>query len=303
MLDSQRIIYGTPVKENPEEVANCYHALQSLFTEKQGKLNHEEIQLFSQFLGEIKEEYQLSDNTIPKKSPKASRSDGEKKFEQAQIKALSHQIMNFYTSYFQSPELNRWKVKEQRNSSALNISGTYEILNIPEKYEATNHNKVTQTIIGHEIEQHLFHWVNNNKPLGTGFTSGKYDFISEGVAKLNEDLVSGKLSKLEDLPLLKEGASIGLIGVFICERLPFDDAVKILKSYFKMKGNEDAEAEKKAITTVQRRKRFVAKNLPGSSIKDTLYQRGKNRVIDYLLEEGTLQGAIERYKNLNILKV
>ncbi len=211
--------------------------------------------------------------------------------------------MNFYKSYFQSSELNRWKVVEQENTSALNVSGTDEALNIPENYEATDHNKITKTIIGHEIEQHLFHWVNSNKTLGTGFTSGKYDFISEGIAKLNEDLASGKLSKLEDLPLLKEGASIGLIGVFVSERLAFDDAVKILKCYFKMKGKEDAEAEKKAITAVQRKKRFVAKNLPGSSIKDTLYQRGKNWIIDYLLEEGTLESAVERYKNLNILKV
>lgn len=98
--------------------------------------------------------------------------------------------MDFYKSYFQSPELNRWKVVEQENTSALNISGTNEVLNIPENYEATDNNKITQTIIGHEIEQHLFHWVNNNKLLGTGFTSRKYNFITEGLAKLNEDIAS-----------------------------------------------------------------------------------------------------------------
>lgn len=71
MLDSQRIIYGNPVKEKPEEVANCYHALQTLFTEKQEKLNPEEVQIFSQFLRDVKEEYQLADNKISKESPKA----------------------------------------------------------------------------------------------------------------------------------------------------------------------------------------------------------------------------------------
>jgi hypothetical protein len=54
---------------------------------------------------------------------------------------------------------------------------------------------------------------------------------------------------------------------------------------------------------VKRRKRFVPYNIPGSSIKDALYQRGKDRVKKYLTENDSLEIALERYKNLNIFKL
>lgn len=190
VLHLQQKIYGNHVSETPTERDACRRQLNKLFEQKKEKLNPEEIQLFASFLHQITIKYGNLADEVPFITPKVKVLEGEKTIDSQQMRQLSHQIMDFYKNYFQSAELSRWQVKEQKHTSALNISGTDEVLNIPEHYERTNHNKITQVIIGHEIEQHLLHWVNSNKLTGTGFTSGKYDFISEGVAKLNEDIAN-----------------------------------------------------------------------------------------------------------------
>jgi hypothetical protein len=95
-----------------------------------------------------------------------------------------------------------------------------------------------------------------------------------------------------------------MIGVFICENYNYTDAVQLLQIYKKLTSPKISEEASKnfAINTVKRRKRFVSYTLPGSSTKDTLYQRGKNWVIDYLTADNSLETAIKRYKELNTFK-
>ncbi len=77
-----------------------------------------------------------------------------------------------------------------------------------------------------------------------------------------------------------------------------------MEIYYKMQGIQDPIIRKDAASKyLQRKKRFVARDLPGASIKDTLYSRGKNRVIDYLLEASSREESMQRYGDLNILKI
>ncbi|MDR0650928.1 MAG: hypothetical protein LBG59_06080 [Candidatus Peribacteria bacterium] len=57
---------------------------------------------------------------------------------------------------------------------------------------------------------------------------------------------------------------------------------------------------------MRRIKRFISHELPGASLKDTSYSRGKNRVIDYLTDYGkdtTPETIMQRYRNLYIGKL
>ncbi|HMT27135.1 MAG TPA: hypothetical protein PKD96_02415, partial [Candidatus Absconditabacterales bacterium] len=51
---------------------------------------------------------------------------------------------------------------------------------------------------------------------------------------------------------------------------------------------------------VDRRKRFVADNLPGASIKDAVYYRGQKKVIELLIQGGTLEEAVKQFESMNM---
>jgi hypothetical protein len=144
--------------------------------------------------------------------------------------------------------------------------------------------------------------------LGKGFTTGSYDFIAEGLAMINEDISTGKINSLEDLKNDKGGPTRGIISVFIAENTTYQESLPLFEVYKKFEDLEDQkestskEIKDFAITRATRAKRFVPYDRPGASVKDTLYQRGKNRVIDYLTEDNSLQSAIEKYKELNTFK-
>ncbi|MFZ2151220.1 MAG: hypothetical protein WAZ12_02545 [Candidatus Absconditicoccaceae bacterium] len=307
VLDLQKKVYGERVSDNPKEVKDTLDKLHILFEKNKGKLDEEEVNIFNNFLSRSDKDFSFS-YIIKEKEQTEAKKDlvlEEKNIDKSKLKKISQDIVNFYKNHFgeENTDLGKWNIIEQSGISSLNISGMKEEFRIPEDYENVDRKKITQTVASHEIEQHLLGWDNNNRVLGKGFTSGGYDFISEGVAKINEDISLGKVNSIEDLIKLKEGVSIGIIGVFVCENYSYEDAVKILTIYNKLSSKDDEEkCKKKAIDIVKRRKRFVPYNMPGSSIKDTLYQRGKNRVIDYLTEDSNLETAIKKYKDLNTFK-
>lgn len=300
----QSKIYWERVSDNKDEVAGVLNKLHKLFNNNKEKLSEEYWNVFENFLWDCDKKYgfhYVKQNTVTKKTEDKGTIEEKKDIDPEKLKKISKHVINFYKNYYQN--LEDWNVIKQTKAEALNVSWMREEFWIPAKYENVGDEKVTKVVIPHEIEQHLLQWDNTNRILGKGFSCGWYDFISEWVAKINEDIASGKVNSLKDLKWLKEWASIWLISVFICENYNYDDAVKILTAYYRLSSNDDyKKCRKKAETNVRRRKRFVPYDRPWASVKDTLYQRWKNRVIDYLTEDNSLQEAIERYKELNTFK-
>lgn len=175
----QRIIYGKPASEDPEEVGDTFEVLQSLFEKKSNILSDKERQEFSDFLSLFSEilNPQKRDKKTP--VPQATVAQGEKTIDRDTFKSITVKILGFYKSYFNSDEIQKWKIQDKQGGGSLNINGVDRVLNIPQKYATTNHNKLTQTVIGHEIEQHLLQRVNSNSLAGTGFSASGYDFIAE----------------------------------------------------------------------------------------------------------------------------
>lgn len=307
VLDLQKKVYWERVSDNPKEVKDTLEKLHMLFEKNKWKLNEEEVNIFNSFLSGSDKDFSFS-YTIKEGGQTEAKKDlvlEEKNIDRSKLKKIAQDIVNFYKNHFgeKNTNLGKWNIIEQSGISSLNISWMKEEFRIPEDYENVDRKKITQTVASHEIEQHLLWWDNNNRILWKWFTGWWYDFISEWVAKINEDIALGKVNSIEDLKKLKEGISIWIIWVFVCENYNYEDAVKILTIYNRLSSKDDEEkCKKKAIDIVKRRKRFVPYNMPWSSIKDTLYQRWKNRVIDYLTEDGSLETAIKRYKDLNTFK-
>jgi hypothetical protein len=307
VLNLQKEIYWEPVSENKEETDDILEKLHNVFEKNQQKLDDDEKNIFWTFLNESNSKFNFKYNkkVTEEKKEIEEKWNEIKNINKAKIKTISNGIIDFYKSHFweENTTLKDWNIREQNWIDSLNVSGIYQELRIPENYEDVWEKKITQTVISHEIEQHLLWWDSNNRFLWKGFTSWRYDFISEWLAKINEDIASWKINSFEDLKNLKEKPTIWIIWVFICENYNYENAVKIITIYNKLTSKDDNEkCKKKAIDIVKRRKRFVPYNLPWSSIKDTLYQRGKDRVKKYLTEDNSLEIALEKYKNLNIFK-
>ena len=306
VADLQAKIYWERVSDNNHEVNGVLNNLHALFNKNKDKLDEKYQKIFQDFLENSDKNhwFEYKEKEVIKKVSGKKGTTPEKNIDPQKMKAISESVLNFYKTYFEEhSDLKDWKVVEQKWADALNISWPREELWIPSKYDNVDNDKITQVVIAHEIEQHLLQWDNTNRILWRWFSCGKYDWISEGVAKINEDIASGKVNSIEDLKWLKDEASIWTISVFICENYNYDDAVKILTAYYKLSSNDsDESCIDKAKQNVKRRKRFVPYNMPWSSIKDTLYQRWKNRVIDYLTEDDILENAIKRYKDLNTFK-
>ena len=166
----QRIIYGKPASEDPEEVGDTFEVLQSLFEKKSNILSDKERQEFSDFLTLFSET--LAPQKRDKKvSPQAAVVQGVETIDRDTFKSITVKILDFYKSYFNSDEIKKWQVQDKQGAGSLNINGVDRVLNVPQKYATTNHNKLTQTVIGHEIEQHLLQRVNSNPIAGTGFSA------------------------------------------------------------------------------------------------------------------------------------
>lgn len=308
VLDLQKIIYGEKVSENPKEVKDIMSKLHELFIKESNKLTDKETDFFKDFLDKSDMQFWFSYVFKDEEKESVNKKDWEieiKNIDKLKLKNISKNIVSFYKNHFekQNTDLKNRNIVEQSGIDSINISWMKEEFRIPEKYADVSSKKITQVVASHEIEQHILSWDNNNRILWKGFTTWRFDFITEGVAKINEDIALGKVNSIEDLKKLKEGVSIWIIWVFVCENYNYEDAVKILTIYNRLSSKDDEEkCKKKAIDIVKRRKRFVPYNMPWSSIKDTLYQRWKNRVIDYLTEDGSLETAIKRYKDLNTFK-
>lgn len=300
-------IYGERVSENKQEVTAVLSKMNAVFDKGKWNISTEEQQIFQKFLHTSATNFWY--DFIPTSSritlKTTNNTSSREHIDKEKLKKISQDIINFYKQYSNNNSLQNWEAVLDQGTDSINVSGINEQLRIPEWYANVNSQKVTQTIAGHEIEQHLLQWNVNNKVLGKWFSSGWYDFISEGMAKINEDISTGKINSLEDLKNNKEDVSLWIIGVFVCENYDFEDAVQLLTIYKKLITPEvsDEVAKEFAQKIVIRRKRFVSYSLPGSSPKDTLYQRGKNRVIDYLTEDWSLENAIKKYKDLNTFKL
>lgn len=307
VADLQSKIYWKRVSDEKNEVNGVLNNLHTLFNENKDKLKEEYRDIFQDFLDNSDEKYwfkykkkEIEENVCDVKS-----TPQEKYIDPKKMEAISKSVLNFYKNYFweEHSDLKDWKVVEQDWVDSINISWMREELWIPSNYDNVDNDKITQVIIAHEIEQHLLQWVNTNRILGKWFSCGRYDWISEWVARINEDIASGKVNSIEDLKWLKDEASIWTISVFICENYNYDDAMKILTAYYKLSSDDsDEDCIVKAKKDVKRRKRFVPYNMPWSSVKDALYQRWKNRVIDYLTQDDIFENAIKRYKDLNTFK-
>lgn len=307
VADLQVKIYWERVSDNKNEVNGILYNLHTLFNENKDKLNGEYRKIFEKFLEDSDKNhwFMYTKKDVVTKINGNENGTQERNISPEKMEIISRSIIDFYKNFFweKHSDLKDWKVVEQDEADALNVSWIREELWIPSKYDNVDNDKITQVVIAHEIEQHLLQWDNTNRILWKWFSCGKFDWISEWVAQINEDIASGKVNSLQDLKWLKDDAGIWNISVFICENYNYEDAVKILTAYYILTSNDDHEkCEENAKKNVKRRKRFVPYNMPWASLKDTLYQRWKNRVIDYLTEDDSLEKTIERYKDLNTFK-
>ncbi len=312
----QEKIYGARVSNTPEERNVIMQRLLEKFEKNKNKLTDQEQSTYQRFLNTIEQKYgTIKKNTtnendtedqIKDESDLIKKHKNDKVISKEKLKEYSNKILNIYKTHFiknnNIPNPNR-KADIDPEKKALYLSSK-ENLAIPESYENITKEKFTKVVIGHEIEQHLLWRNNTNRLLGEWFMGNWYDLLSEWVAKINESIASWEINGLEDLEKLKEKPGLWIIGIFVCENYNYEDSVEILRIFHKLgKRKDEAECLKKATDMVKRRKRFFDYSLPGSSIKDTLYDRGKNRVIDYITKDKDIKTAVWKYKDLNFGKL
>lgn len=311
----QELVYGARVSDTPEERDEIINRLNQKIEGNEKKLTEEEIKTYQKFLDAMWQKYWVQYKSKPattEVNKKVEESEivkshkNDKVVSKEKMKEYSNKVLNAYKEYFtKNYDINEpnWESDFNNEKKSLYLSSK-EKLEIPTDYENVSKEKITKVVIGHEIEQHLLWRNNTNRLLGEWFMGNWYDLISEGVAKINEAIASWEVNSLDDLKKLKEKPGLGMIGIFVCENYNYEEAVEILRIYHKLgKRKEESECLKKATDMVKRRKRFFDYNEPGSSIKDSLYDRGKNWVIDFLTEDNDFASAIQRYKDLNFWKL
>ena len=313
----QKTIYWERVSDTKEERDDIIARLEDKFEKGKKKLTDEEKAKYTNFLSTMSSKYAYTkadtteknddEDAWSKEVPQAIKDHkNNKNVSKEKIKQYSNDILNMYREYFaKNNNLDVWDRSADFNSEKKSLyTSTKEKLEIPENYEDISKERFTTMVIGHEIEQHLFGRNNNNRLLGKGFSGDGYDLISEWVAKINEAIAGWEVNSLSDLEKLKEKPGLGIIGIFVCENYNYEDSVEILRIYHKLgKRKEEDECLKKATDMVKRRKRFFDYNEPGCSIKDSLYDRGKNRIIDYLTADQSLESAVKKYKDMNFWKL
>ena len=312
----QKTIYWERVSDTKEERDDIIWRLHDKFEKGKKKLTEEEKNTYTNFLKTMSSKYDYTkDNTAETNDEEGAWKEisqaikdhkNNKVIPKEKIKQYSNDILNMYRTYFaKNNNIDVWDRSADFNSEKKSLyTSTKETLEIPENYEDISKEKLTKVVIGHEIEQHLFGRNNNNRLLGKWFASDGYDLISEWVAKINEAIAGWEINSLSDLEKLKEKPGLGIIGIFVCENYNYTESVEILRIFHKLgKRKEESECLKKATDMVKRRKRFFDYNEPGSSIKDSLYDRGKNRIIDYLTADKSLESAVQKYKDMNFWKL
>jgi hypothetical protein len=104
---------------------------------------------------------------MKKEDDSLDRYTKDKKISKEKLKLISEKVLDFYKNYF----------AEQYDIDTSNMGMIYskkkslyvspeEKIEIPEDYDDSPIKKVTNTMIPHEMEQHLFTWFNTNRHIG-----------------------------------------------------------------------------------------------------------------------------------------
>ncbi len=261
------------------------------FRSRKEKISSEESTELQSFLSEFVKKYWLTELTERSWVVK----NGESVSAQ-QIKEIMENTMQLYQDYqkrnFQS-ELPVWDVKIDSEKKNMDVESSSQSISLPSK--SRTREAVIKVWVGHELEKHWLSGANTSKFLGKSFKWPGYLDFEEWMAKIHEAFVVGKISNLDDIKNLAEKPGIGLLTVFVCENYPREKALEIMNLYSRMgAGTNNPEV------LVDRRKRFVADNLPWASIKDAVYYRGQKKVIELLIQWGTLEEAVKQFESMNM---
>lgn len=290
-FSDEKTISDSLVQGDKKDLQSFIDEVYKTLRSKKEKMNTEDVAQIQWFLSHLVKQYDLKEFSERERVVKNAES-----LSAEQLKEIMENTMKLYQDYqsrnFQS-EVTPRDVKIDSKKKNMDVEASSQTVSLPSK--SRTREAAIQTGLGHELEKHWLSGVNTSKFLGKTFKGPGYLDFEEWMAKIHEAFVAGKISNLNDIKDLAEKPGIGLLTVFVCENYPRKKALEIMTLYSRMwTGTNNPE------DLVDRRKRFVADNLPWASIKDAVYYRGQKKVIDLLTQWGTLEEARKQFESMSM---
>lgn len=266
MNDLQTKIYGPKITDTPKEKNIVFSILQDLYEKNKDNLDNDEQILFQKFLEKFNFDYIKVDTTPPdflEWDP----------IEVSKImKATDHIRNNFYNNV-------SWKQEQPKWRTGYAVYWQNKTREYPDKEKDLF--KKLFIAIGHEDAGHMLRGDNQIKNWLV-IPWAWYEYIEEGITKLNEGLLKYNLDTYQNIP------SDTFIWVFIWENYNYQDTYSLLRIIKKMKikGEITDEIDKKlseqANNLAQRVKGYYPWDDVWSNRKDVIYFRWENILVDYL---------------------
>ncbi len=96
----QRKIYGSPVSENPDEIAGIYHTIANLFANKGNNLNTTEQETIQNRLNQLQKKYQLPESSPFLYPEKINAKKPETNIDMKMLKDIAHRVLEVYQHYY-----------------------------------------------------------------------------------------------------------------------------------------------------------------------------------------------------------
>ncbi|MCS6982725.1 MAG: hypothetical protein NZL83_00880 [Candidatus Absconditabacterales bacterium] len=311
--------FGPSVSSNKEESQQCVDKMVLYFNKNGNRLTEEEKTLFQGFLDACCQKYSL---TQKKKS--TTDSDEEEKSDNASesilLKTITRQKQQELFEILQQTErsdpintkpqrtMKPRKIELDKIQKNVTVCSEKEKIYLPDDAKTIS---LESALVNyqHEIGKHATSGYNANHFFVKGRKGAGYLGLEEGLAKLFEAIVKGKVKTLADIPSITEKPSIGMLATFICEQCNYDEAVKIITIYNKLTRKPEGQTKKtktpeeEAHNIVTRRKRFVPYDRPGASTKDCLYTRGLRDVAAMFNKCTNIKEAYKLLHTINFAKL
>lgn len=265
----EKKLFWWNVRKNKYEVRGSYNTLIELFEEKKETLTPEEQQRFLSYLQILKGKFSFlsTDSKI-----------WEKKAEKSEIPDILNQeiLRESYVKIFEIIFEIYWINKEIKIEERSSIYDGEDYLGIPESdaYKTLKIQRILE-LIQHEVETHYIIEKNNSQTLGK-FRGRDNLQREEWLAMIVEWFLNWK--NLEDIEV-----SWSIPDLLMWEILSGKEYKDFLEMCAKLKGTKDASG------LFLRRKRNYPLNYPWVQHKDTSYNRGQHKIVEFVKKWGNIK--------------
>jgi len=315
-------VFWPSVSSNPQESRQCLDKMAWYYNKNNTRLTPEEQAYFENFLTSIGKHYNRTTNNIAysenddtDETDKAEWKESHSSlFLQGITRSTQKQLCELLQqTEFDDPSNKHAKHHIQPRAITLDPNKKNVVAIASQETIYLPDDGATISLIDllknyqHEIGKHASAGYNANAFFGKWWKGAGYLGIEEGLAKLFEAIVTGKVKTLRDIPSITEKPSIGMVATFVCEHYAFEEAVKIMTIYEKLTRKKETKKTKSPEDTAKdmviRRKRFVPYDRPWASTKDCIYTRWLREVAALFAKCTTIKQAYTLLHTLNFAKL